>query len=169
MDAAQPEDRMSTNSPEQNKRFVLQAFDTLFNRRDCRAAEKFWSDTYIQHSAHIEPGRDGLFNLVRAAPAGLRYENSLIFAQDDYVMLHGRFTGNGQPRALIAADVVRMFVVVARLSHSCRGPRFSGLVRRNGGLLPSQLRRSQHDDPISQEPDDRGWTGSRSCISEQER
>jgi predicted SnoaL-like aldol condensation-catalyzing enzyme/predicted ester cyclase len=108
MDAARVEDRMSTNSPEQNKRFVLQAFDTLFNRRDYKAAEKFWSDTYIQHSAHIEPGRDGLFNLVRAAPADLRYENSLIFAQDDYVMLHGRFTGNGQPRALIAADVVRM-------------------------------------------------------------
>jgi predicted SnoaL-like aldol condensation-catalyzing enzyme len=99
---------MSPNSPEENKRFVLQAFDTLFNRRDYKAAENSWSDTYIQHSAHIEPGRDGLFNLVRAAPASLRYENSLIFAQDDYVMLHGRFTGNGQPRALVAADILRI-------------------------------------------------------------
>jgi predicted SnoaL-like aldol condensation-catalyzing enzyme/predicted ester cyclase len=99
---------MNTSSPEQTKRFVLQAFDTLFNRRDYKAAEKFWSDTYIQHSAHIEPGRDGLFNLVRAAPASLRYENSLIFAAGDYVMLHGRFSGNGQPRAWIAADVLRI-------------------------------------------------------------
>jgi predicted SnoaL-like aldol condensation-catalyzing enzyme/predicted ester cyclase len=99
---------MSTKSPEQIKTLVLQAFDTLFNRRDYAAAAKFWSENYIQHSAHIEPGRDGLFNLVRAAPATLRYENSRIFAEGDYVMLHGRFTGNGQPRALIAADVLRI-------------------------------------------------------------
>ena len=51
---------------EQNKRLVLEAFDTLFNKRDYAAAEKFWSPHYIQHSAHIEPGREGLFNLVRA-------------------------------------------------------------------------------------------------------
>ena len=41
---------------EQNKRLVLEAFDTLFNKRDYAAAEKFWSPHYIQHSAHIEPG-----------------------------------------------------------------------------------------------------------------
>ena len=99
---------MSTRSPEQNKQFVLQAFDTLFNRRDYKAAEKFWSDAYIQHSAHIPPGRDGLFNLVKSLPNTLRYENARIFAEGDYVMLHGRFTGNGAPRALIAADVVRI-------------------------------------------------------------
>jgi predicted SnoaL-like aldol condensation-catalyzing enzyme len=99
---------MSTNSPEQTKRFVLQAFDTLFNKRDYKAAERFFAKTYIQHSAIIEPGRDGLFNLVRAAPATLRYENARILAEGDYVMLHGRFTGNGQPRPLIAADVFRI-------------------------------------------------------------
>jgi predicted SnoaL-like aldol condensation-catalyzing enzyme/predicted ester cyclase len=99
---------MSTKSPEQTKAFVLQAFDTLFNRRDYKAAEQFFAKAYIQHSAIIEPGRDGLFNLVRAAPARLRYENAHIFVEGDYVMLHGRFTGNGQPRALIAADVFRI-------------------------------------------------------------
>jgi predicted SnoaL-like aldol condensation-catalyzing enzyme len=99
---------MRTDSPEQNKTLVLEAFDTLFNKRDYEAAAKFWSDAYIQHSAHIGPGRDGLFNLVKAAPDTLRYENALIFAEGDYVMLHGRFTGNGQPRALIAADVLRI-------------------------------------------------------------
>jgi predicted SnoaL-like aldol condensation-catalyzing enzyme len=99
---------MSTHSPERNKSLVLQAFDTLFNKRDYQAAETFWSETYIQHSAHIEPGRDGLFNLVRAAPDSLRYENALIVAEGDYVMLHGRFSGNGQPKALIAADILRI-------------------------------------------------------------
>jgi hypothetical protein len=47
-----------------NKAIVLEAFNTLFNRRDYAAAESFWSPDYIQHSAHIEPGRDGLFNLI---------------------------------------------------------------------------------------------------------
>jgi predicted SnoaL-like aldol condensation-catalyzing enzyme/predicted ester cyclase len=91
-----------------NKAFVLEAFDTLFNKRDYGAAEKFWSARYLQHSAHISAGREGLFNLVRALPAELHYENALAVAEGDYVFLHGRFTGNGQPRAMIAADIVRM-------------------------------------------------------------
>lgn len=99
---------MNTLSPAQNKKIVLEAFDTLFNRRDYKGAEKFWSPDYIQHSAHIPPGRDGLFNLVRAAPRTLRYENSLIFAQDEYLMLHGRFSGNGRPRNWVAADILIM-------------------------------------------------------------
>jgi predicted SnoaL-like aldol condensation-catalyzing enzyme len=53
-------------SPEQNKALVLEAFDAPFNKRDYAAAECVWSKRYIQHSAHIPPGRDGLFNLVRA-------------------------------------------------------------------------------------------------------
>ena len=72
---------MSKASPEQNKKIVLQAFDALFNRRDYAAAAGFWSESYIQHSAHIEPGRDGLFNLVKSLPHALRYENSLIMAR----------------------------------------------------------------------------------------
>jgi len=96
-----------TNSSE-NKALVLTAFDTLFNKRDYEAAARFWSPDYIQHSAHIAPGRDGLFNLVKAAPAELRYENAVAVADGEYVVLHGRFTGNGRPRAWIAADIVRV-------------------------------------------------------------
>jgi predicted SnoaL-like aldol condensation-catalyzing enzyme len=95
-------------TPEQNKALVLGAFDTLFNKRDYDAASRFWSDTYIQHSAHIEPGRDGLFNLIRSAPDTLRYEHQLILAEGDYVIVHGRFSGNGRPAAWVAADVVRI-------------------------------------------------------------
>jgi predicted SnoaL-like aldol condensation-catalyzing enzyme len=102
------EDEMTTTSPEQNKALVLNAFDTLFNKRDYEAAARFWSENYIQHSSHIEPGRDGLFNLVRALPDTLRYEHDVIVAEGDYVVLHGRFSGNGQPAALIAADIVRL-------------------------------------------------------------
>ena len=99
---------MTQTTPEQNKALVLEAFDTLFNQRDYGAAERFWSDTYIQHSAHIAPGRDGLFDLIRAAPETLRYEHQLIVAEGDYVIAHGRFSGNGRPAAWIAADVVRI-------------------------------------------------------------
>src|ERR1700741_2025512 len=90
------------------KSFVLEAFETLFNRRDYVAAERFWSPDYIQHSAHIPPGRDGLFDLVRAAPPEMRYENHVAAADGDYVLLHGRFTNNGRPRAWVAGDVVRI-------------------------------------------------------------
>ena len=84
---------MTKTTPEQNKATVLEAFETLFNKRDYAAAERFWSDRYIQHSAHIAPGRAGLFDLVRTLPKTLRYENQLIVAEGDYVIAHGRFSG----------------------------------------------------------------------------
>jgi len=92
---------------EQNKRVVLEAFDMLFNKRDYAAAEKFWSPDYIQHSAHIEPGREGLFNLVRSLPPTLKYEPGAIVADGDFVIVHGRFSGF-QPVNWIAADILRI-------------------------------------------------------------
>ena len=99
---------MSKAIHETNKKLVLDAFDTLFNKRDYAAAEKYWAPDYIQHSAHIEPGREGLFNLIRNAPDTLRYEHQLIVGEGDYVIVHGRFSGNGRPVAWIAADIVRI-------------------------------------------------------------
>ena len=91
-----------------NKALVLEAFDTLFNRRDYAAAERFWSPSYIQHSAHIAPGREGLFELVRGLPPTLRYEPGLIVADGDFVIVHGRFSGFGAPANWIAADILRI-------------------------------------------------------------
>jgi predicted SnoaL-like aldol condensation-catalyzing enzyme len=99
---------MSKTTPEQNKALVLEAFDTLFNQRDYAAAAGFWSGEYIQHSAHIEPGRDGLFDLIRSSPDNLHYEHQHIVAEGDYVFVHGRFTGTGRPVAWVAVDVVRV-------------------------------------------------------------
>ena len=87
---------MGMKSAEETKALVLKAFDTLFNKRDYAKATGLWSENYIQHSAHIAPGRDGLFNLIRSLPDTLRYENALILAEGDYVMLHGRFSNIGQ-------------------------------------------------------------------------
>ena len=99
---------MAREIEEKNKALVLRAFDTLFNRRDYAAAERFWSPQYIQHSAHIEPGRDGLFNLVKNAPPTLKYEPGTIVAEGDFVIVHGRFSGIGIPVNWIAADILRI-------------------------------------------------------------
>jgi predicted SnoaL-like aldol condensation-catalyzing enzyme len=93
---------------EKNKALVIEAFNTLFNQRDYAAAERFWSPNYIQHSAHIAPGRDGLFNLIKGLPAALKYESSLVVAEGDFVIVHGRFSGIGLPVNWITADIVRM-------------------------------------------------------------
>ena len=93
---------------EQNKRLVLEGFDTLFNKRDYVAAEKVWSPHYIQHSAHIGPGREGLFNLVKSLPSTLKYEPGTIVADEEFVIVHGRFSGFGAPANWIVVDILRI-------------------------------------------------------------
>jgi predicted SnoaL-like aldol condensation-catalyzing enzyme len=93
---------MRTAAEERNKAFVLEAFDTLANRRDFAAAQRFWSPDYIQHSAHIPPGRDGLLNLVKAAPPDRRYENALAVADG------GRLSTTGPGPNRVTVDIVRL-------------------------------------------------------------
>jgi predicted SnoaL-like aldol condensation-catalyzing enzyme len=99
---------MSRTKQEKNKALVLEAFDTLFNKRDYVVAERYWSPHYIQHSAHIAPGRDGLFNLIKSIPPTLKYEPGTIVAEGDFVIVHGRFSGFGAPANWIAADILRI-------------------------------------------------------------
>jgi len=100
---------MSESREEKNKSIVLEAFETLFNKRDYAKASNLWSSKYIQHSAHIPPGRDGLFALIKNVPTTLRYENQLTVANGDIVMLHGRFSGLGPGvPSWIVVDIVRM-------------------------------------------------------------
>jgi len=93
---------------ENNRKLVLEAFDTLFNKRDYAAAERYWSPYYIQHSAHIGPGREGLFNLIKSIPPTLKYEPGVIVADGEFVIIHGRFSGLGRPKNWIAADILRI-------------------------------------------------------------
>ena len=81
-----------------NKALVLKAFDTLFNKRDYAAADRFWSP----------PGREGLFDLIKSLPPTLRYEPGATVAEGDLVIVHGRFSGFGAPANWIAADIVRI-------------------------------------------------------------
>lgn len=91
-----------------NKALVLEAFHALFNERDYAKAERYWSPNYLQHSAHIAPGREGLFDLIKSLPPSLRYEPGLIMAEGDYVMIHGRFRGEHRPVNWIGVDILRI-------------------------------------------------------------
>ncbi len=68
---------MSRTKQEKPKALVLEAFDTFFNKRNYVTVERYWSPHYIQNSAHIEPGREGPFNLIESLPDTLRYEACL--------------------------------------------------------------------------------------------
>jgi predicted SnoaL-like aldol condensation-catalyzing enzyme/predicted ester cyclase len=99
---------LTMKQEEKNKALVLEAFDTLFNKRDYTAAERFWSSNYIQHSAHIPPGREGLFNLVKASPLSLKYEHGLMMADGDFVFVHGKYSNTGLPVNWIIVDIARI-------------------------------------------------------------
>ena len=99
---------MNSTKQEKNKALVFEAFDTLFNKRDYASAQRYWSPHYIQHSAHIAPGREGLFNFIKSIPPTLKYEPGTIVAEGDFVIVHGRFSGFGAPVNWIAADILRI-------------------------------------------------------------
>jgi predicted SnoaL-like aldol condensation-catalyzing enzyme len=95
-------------TPEQNKKIVLEAFDTLFNRKNIEAARDFWSLDYIQHNPLVADGREGLFEFVSALPATTRFESQLAIAEGDYVMIHGRYSDNGYPTNWVVVDILRL-------------------------------------------------------------
>jgi predicted SnoaL-like aldol condensation-catalyzing enzyme len=99
---------MAQTTEEQNKTLVLAAFDAAFNQRDTQAFERYWSPDYVQHSAHIPPGRDGLAGLIASMPADMKYEHQLAVANGEYVMIHGRFSNIGLPKAWVVVDIVRV-------------------------------------------------------------
>jgi len=99
---------MKDSMQENNKALVLEAFETLFNRRDFAQAARYWSPDYIQHNPTFEPGREGLFDTVRALPPSAKFESGVIAAEGDFVMMHGRYSGIGLPADWIAVDIVRL-------------------------------------------------------------
>jgi predicted SnoaL-like aldol condensation-catalyzing enzyme len=74
------------------------------------ALPSFQSTGRIRRPASPRPaaGREGLFNLIKSMPPTLKYEPGMIVAEGDLVMIHGRFSGFGQPTAWIATDILRI-------------------------------------------------------------
>ncbi|RKP46951.1 nuclear transport factor 2 family protein [Trinickia fusca] len=98
---------MTATLEEKNTAFVLEALDTLFNKKDYARAAQFWSESYVQHSRHVPAGREGLFGLVREL-ADIRFEYDMAIAKDDFVWVHSRYTSSANPAAMIALDILRI-------------------------------------------------------------
>src|SRR6266851_5310838 len=96
---------MSKSTVAKNKAVVLEAFETLFNKRDYAAAERFLVTELHSAQRHIAPGRDGLFGLIKSLPDAVKYEHDMIVAEGNLVIVHGRFSGFGAPASWIAADI----------------------------------------------------------------
>jgi predicted SnoaL-like aldol condensation-catalyzing enzyme len=112
---------MTHSKEEINRALVLEAFDTLFSRREYVVAERYWFPNYIQQSADIAPGREGLFNLTKSLPPTLRNEPGLVLAEGDFVIAHGRLSGFGESVNWIVADILRIEdgVLVHRIINRC--------------------------------------------------
>jgi len=99
---------MELTEQEKNKAFVLTAFDEVFNKRNEKAFKIYWSPEYMEHSALIPPGREGLKQLVSILPGNMRYEHGIIMAEGDYVMVHGRYSDVGNGKSWIKVDILRI-------------------------------------------------------------
>lgn len=98
---------MTTSFEEKNIALVLDALDTLFNKKDFDRAAQFWSDAYVQHSQHVPAGREGLFGLIRSLPDA-RFEYDMVAAKGNFVWVHSRYTHSAASTALIGVDILRI-------------------------------------------------------------
>lgn len=95
------------NNTEKNKELVLKALHEAFNLRDDTAYQRYWSPDYIQHSAILPPGVDGLRKEMSALPQTFKYEPGLIVAEGDHVMVHGKYSGFA-PKSWIIVNIFRI-------------------------------------------------------------
>jgi len=90
-----------------NKEIVITALTELFIQRDVHAIERYWGTPYLQYNPGIPDGHDILRNIVENLGADFCYEPGLVIAENDIVMVHGRYTGWG-PNPLLAVDIFRV-------------------------------------------------------------
>ena len=88
------------------KAIVVEALIRAFNDRDFSVLEQWWSPEYIQHNPFIPAKRAGLRGFVEALPRDRRYEHGRVFADGDFIIVHGRYIG-GDTTTLVAVDIFR--------------------------------------------------------------
>lgn len=98
---------MTATLEEKNTALVLDALDTLFNKKDYARATQFWSESYFQHSRLVPAGREGLFGLVRTL-TDARFEYDRVIAKGDSVWVHSRYTNSTRSTALIGVDIFQI-------------------------------------------------------------
>lgn len=93
--------------PMDNKQLVKTAMNELFVKRDVSALDKYWADGYIQHNPTLADGKEDLAPMIESLPENFSYEDGLVIANDDYVMIQGRYTGIA-PEPMIIVDIFRV-------------------------------------------------------------
>ena len=96
-----------------NKQIALEAFDTLLKQARLPGGLPLPGppNTIFNTALTSHPVAMDCSDLIKAlgiATLALIAENAVTVAEGDFVILHGRFTGHGRPRAWVAADIVRM-------------------------------------------------------------
>ena len=79
--------------------------------------------------------------------AALRYEAGRILAHDEFGIVHGRFSGTGQPRNWIAADIVRIADAVLVEHWDVLQDQAQGKSRRAGGRCSALSSRPRRNKP----------------------
>tara|TARA_B100000378_G_scaffold278889_1_gene284160 strand:- start:1368 stop:2096 length:729 start_codon:yes stop_codon:yes gene_type:complete len=107
MAITRPADRTSDDRPQRNKKLVLEAMTSLFQRHDASAVQRLYARDYIQHNPDIPQGRDALQAIVAALPEHVYYEPGLVIAGDDLVAIHGRISGWAEEPQVVV-DIFRV-------------------------------------------------------------
>jgi len=97
----------TTKTTNANKTLVLAGIKGVFIDRDPTVLDRLFSDDYIQHNPQIPDGTAAIKALLGSLPADFKYEQGLVVAEGDYVMIHGRYFGLG-PKPMVAVDIFRV-------------------------------------------------------------
>jgi predicted SnoaL-like aldol condensation-catalyzing enzyme len=90
-----------------NKDIVLSVLKGAFIDRDPSVVEKFFGPTYTQHNPSIPNGPAPIPRLIASLSKEFSYQPGMAVAEDDLVMVHGRYVGWG-PKPMIAVDIFRV-------------------------------------------------------------
>jgi predicted SnoaL-like aldol condensation-catalyzing enzyme len=85
----------------------LAATAGLLDDRDLGSIDKYFGPVFVQHSAFVGDGLDGLREFASGLASQFRYERARVLSQGDVVALHGRYEGIGAG-PLIAWDLYRV-------------------------------------------------------------
>ena len=89
-----------------NKEIVLEVLKRAFVERDPSVVEQYFAGSYKQHNPSIPDGPAAIAKMIPTLTA-LTYEVGMAVAEDDLVMVHGRYTGWG-PKPMVAVDIFRV-------------------------------------------------------------
>ena len=89
-----------------NKEFVLEVLRRAFIDRDPTVVQQYFDANYKQHNPVIPDGPSAIAGMIPTLTS-LTYEPGMAVAEEDLVMVHGRYVGWG-PKPVIAVDIFRI-------------------------------------------------------------